>query len=39
MGNSGGNLSDYWQLIRKYPKFQGGFIWDYADQALHRKPH
>ena len=39
MGNSGGNLSDYWELIRKYPKFQGGFIWDYADQALHRQPH
>ena len=39
MGNSGGNLSDYWELIRKYPKFQGGFIWDWADQALHRQPH
>lgn len=38
MGNSGGNLSDYWELIRKYPKFQGGFIWDWADQALHRQP-
>lgn len=38
MGNSGGNLSDYWELIRKYPKFQGGFIWDFADQALHRQP-
>ena len=39
MGNSGGNLSDYWELIRKYPKFLGGFIWDWADQALHRQPH
>ena len=37
MGNSGGNLSDYWALIRKYPIFQGGFDWDFVDQGLHRK--
>ena len=37
MGNSGGNLSDYWNLIRKYPILQGGFDWDFVDQALHRK--
>ena len=37
MGNSGGNLSDYWDLVRKYPIFQGGFDWDFVDQALHRK--
>ena len=36
MGNSGGNLSDYWNLVRKYPIFQGGFDWDFVDQALHR---
>ncbi len=36
MGNSGGNLSDYWELIRKYPILQGGFDWDFVDQALHR---
>lgn len=36
MGNSGGNLSDYWNLIRKYPILQGGFDWDFVDQALHR---
>ena len=36
MGNSGGNLSDYWDLIRKYPILQGGFDWDFVDQALHR---
>ena len=36
MGNSGGNLSDYWDLVRKYPIFQGGFDWDFVDQALHR---
>ena len=36
MGNSGGSLSDYWDLVRKYPIFQGGFDWDFVDQALHR---
>lgn len=36
MGNSGGNLGDYWNLVRKYPIFQGGFDWDFVDQALHR---
>ena len=36
MGNSGGNLGDYWDLVRKYPIFQGGFDWDFVDQALHR---
>ncbi len=34
MGNSGGGFKDYWDLIRKYPCYQGGFIWDFADQAL-----
>lgn len=38
MGNSSGNLAEYWQLIRKYPKFQGAFVWDFVDQALHRTP-
>lgn len=38
MGNSGGNLKEYWQLVRKYPIFQGGFDWDFVDQALHRHP-
>lgn len=37
MGNSGGGLKEYWDLIRKYPKFQGGFIWDFVDQGLHGK--
>ncbi len=36
MGNSGGNLKEYWQMIRKYPKYQGGFDWDFVDQALHK---
>ena len=34
MGNSTGGLHEYWDLVRRYPKFQGGFIWDFADQAL-----
>ena len=38
MGNSGGNLKEYWQLVRKYPIYQGGFDWDFVDQALHRHP-
>ena len=37
MGNSGGNLKDYWALVRKYPIYQGGFDWDFVDQGLHRK--
>lgn len=37
MGNSEGGFSDYWELIRKYPHFQGGFIWDFADQAIRSK--
>ena len=39
MGNSGGGLKEYWELIRKYPKYQGGYIWDFVDQALHRQPN
>ena len=34
MGNSNGGVSEYWDLVRKYPSFQGGFVWDFADQAL-----
>ena len=34
MGNSIGNFKEYWDLIRKYPTYQGGFIWDFVDQAL-----
>ena len=34
MGNSVGNLKDYWQVIEKYDQLQGGFIWDWADQSL-----
>ena len=34
MGNSMGNFKEYWDLVRKYPRYQGGYIWDWADQAL-----
>lgn len=34
MGNSVGNLQDYWDAIEKYPRLQGGFIWDWVDQGL-----
>ena len=34
MGNSMGNFKEYWDLVRKYPSFQGGCIWDFVDQAL-----
>lgn len=37
MGNSGGGFKEYWDLIRKYPKYQGGFIWDFVDQSLRSK--
>ena len=33
MGNSMGGFKEYWDLIRKYPHYQGGFIWDFVDQA------
>ncbi len=34
MGNSVGNLQDYWDIIEKYPNLQGGYIWDWVDQSL-----
>ena len=34
MGNSGGVMKEYWDLARKNPHFQGGFIWDFVDQGL-----
>ncbi|MBR1401040.1 MAG: DUF4981 domain-containing protein [Prevotella sp.] len=36
MGNSSGGFKEYWELVRKYPKYQGGFIWDFVDQALRK---
>ena len=35
MGNSMGGFKEYWDIIRKYPSYQGGFIWDFVDQSLH----
>ena len=37
MGNSMGGFKEYWDLVRKYPKYQGGFIWDFVDQGLRVK--
>lgn len=37
MGNSVGNLQDYWDLIYKYDNLQGGFIWDWVDQTFEIK--
>lgn len=37
MGNSCGGFKEYWDAIRKYPKYQGGFIWDFVDQGLRGK--
>ena len=39
MGNSEGGFKEYWDLIRKYPKYQGGYIWDFVDQGLRDKSH
>lgn len=37
MGNSMGGFKEYWDLVRKYPAYQGGFIWDFVDQAMRWK--
>lgn len=37
MGNGGGNLQDYWDLIYKHAQLQGGFIWDFSDQTFKTK--
>jgi beta-galactosidase/beta-glucuronidase len=34
MGNSCGNLREYWEAVEKHARFQGGFIWDWADQGI-----
>ncbi len=34
MGNSPGNLKEYWEIIEKYPRLCGGFIWDWVDQGI-----
>ena len=37
MGNSIGGFKEYWDLVRKYPAYQGGYIWDFIDQGLRGK--
>ena len=37
MGNSMGGFREYWELIRREPGYQGGFIWDFVDQSLRKK--
>ncbi len=37
MGNSMGGFKEYWDLTRKYPSYQGGFIWDFVDQSIRWK--
>jgi beta-galactosidase len=34
MGNSGGNFAEYWEVMERYPRFAGAFIWDWVDQGL-----
>ncbi len=36
MGNGPGNLADYWARFRRYPRCQGGFVWEWADHAIRR---
>ncbi|MBR1732722.1 MAG: DUF4981 domain-containing protein, partial [Alloprevotella sp.] len=35
MGNSVGGFKEYWELVRKYPNYQGGYIWDFVDQGIY----
>lgn len=37
MGNSPGNIKEYWEIIEAYPRLRGGFVWDWVDQGLARK--
>ena len=37
MGNSMGGFKEYWDVIRKNAKYQGGYIWDFVDQGLRDK--
>lgn len=37
MGNSEGGFKEYWDLVRKYPHYQGGFVWDFVDQSPYFK--
>ena len=37
MGNSTGNLKEYWETIHAHKRLRGGFIWDWVDQGLERR--
>ncbi|MBQ6965938.1 MAG: DUF4981 domain-containing protein [Bacteroidaceae bacterium] len=37
MGNSGGGFKEYWDMIRRLPNYQGGYIWDFIDQGFRGK--
>jgi beta-galactosidase len=37
MGNSTGNLNEYWDFIESHPQFRGGFIWDWKNQTFSKK--
>ncbi len=39
MGNSSGNLKEYWDVINKHETLSGGFIWDWVDQGLREHDH
>ena len=34
MGNGPGSLQEYWDVIERYPRLQGGFVWEWADHGL-----
>jgi beta-galactosidase len=37
MGNSTGNLKEFWDIFRSMPRIIGGCIWDFKDQGLLKK--
>ena len=37
MGNGPGNLEEYQELFRKYPRLQGGFVWEWYDHGIAQK--
>lgn len=39
MGNGTGNLDEYWATVRRHARLQGGFVWDWVDQALRHPDH
>ena len=36
MGNATGNLAEYWEIVARYPRVQGGFVWDWVNQGFRR---